>query len=230
MDYKGDTPSLRVRIASPRLPQRVPRSAVKGKVVVVGATYPSLHDLHATSTTGSGLMPGPEIQASCRGDRARGLPAEERSRLGQIVTIVVMGMLAPLARPPPADLPRAGRSASSHSSPSSSARRSRSTRRPRDHRRLPGHRRDRGAASSPARSTASGPSPSSASRRATPSRASSRRRSSARCCAAPTTVRLGGVLREGTVMFSDLRGFTTFAESMSRPPRSWTSSIATSPR
>ena len=36
----------------------------KGKVVVVGAVAPSLQDLSATSTSGNGLTPGPELQAA----------------------------------------------------------------------------------------------------------------------------------------------------------------------
>jgi hypothetical protein len=43
---------------------RVPAAVFRGKIVVVGATAPSLQDLHATPTSGSDLMPGPEVQAN----------------------------------------------------------------------------------------------------------------------------------------------------------------------
>src|SRR6478736_9990025 len=43
---------------------RFPRGTFTDKVVVVGAVAPSLQDLSATSTSGSGLMPGPELQAA----------------------------------------------------------------------------------------------------------------------------------------------------------------------
>ena len=56
---------------------KFPDYAVKGKIVVVGATAPSLQDLHATSTTGSGLMPGPEIQASAVVTALEGFPLED---------------------------------------------------------------------------------------------------------------------------------------------------------
>ena len=55
---------------------------MRGKVVVVGATAPSLQDLHPTSTTGSGLMPGPEIQASAIVTALEGFPLRGRARAG----------------------------------------------------------------------------------------------------------------------------------------------------
>jgi adenylate cyclase len=50
------------------------KSAVRGKFVVVGVTAPSEQDLHPTSTTGSGLMPGPEIWAHAIATGLRGFP------------------------------------------------------------------------------------------------------------------------------------------------------------
>jgi len=43
---------------------RGPRGTFSDKVVVVGAVAPSLQDLSATATSGSDLMPGPELQAA----------------------------------------------------------------------------------------------------------------------------------------------------------------------
>ena len=57
-------------------------SDVRGKIVVVGATAESLHDYHSTSTSGGGLMAGPEIQAASMRDRARRLPAARLARAG----------------------------------------------------------------------------------------------------------------------------------------------------
>ncbi len=54
---------------------------VRGKVVVVGATAPVLQDLHATSTTKGGLMPGPEIHANAIADGAGRVPAALRAEL-----------------------------------------------------------------------------------------------------------------------------------------------------
>ena len=97
IDYKGDTPSLKTLSFSDVYHNRFPASAVRGKVVVVGATHPSLHDQHATSTTGSGLMPGPEIQASSVVTALEGFPLKNAPGWLEVVMIVVMGMLTPLA-------------------------------------------------------------------------------------------------------------------------------------
>jgi adenylate cyclase len=97
IDYKGDTPSLRRISFSNVYHGDFPDSAVKGKVVVVGATVPSLQDLHPTSTTGSGLMPGPEIQASAVVTALEGFPLEDAPPWVSIVALVLLGVLAPLA-------------------------------------------------------------------------------------------------------------------------------------
>ena len=63
---------------------RFPAEAVRGKVVVVGGTAPSLQDLHETSTTTGGLMPGPEIHANAIATALRRLPAARRPRGGSM--------------------------------------------------------------------------------------------------------------------------------------------------
>ena len=55
---------------------------VRGKVVVVGASAPSLRTCIDTSTTGDDLMPGPEIHANAIRPRSR-LPAAPRARLAE---------------------------------------------------------------------------------------------------------------------------------------------------
>lgn len=96
IDYKGDTPSLRRISFSSVYKGDFPDSAVRGKVVVVGATVPSLQDLHPTSTTGSGLMPGPEIQASSVVTALEGFPLEDAPGWVSIAALVLLGVLAPL--------------------------------------------------------------------------------------------------------------------------------------
>jgi len=76
------------------------RAAVRDKVVVVGATAPRLQDLHRTSTTGaegvSALMPGPEIQAAAAMTALRGFPLRSGAGWVDALLIVVLGLAAPL--------------------------------------------------------------------------------------------------------------------------------------
>jgi adenylate cyclase len=97
VDYKGDTPSLRRISFADVYHGSFPDAAVRGKVVVVGATVPSLQDLHPTSTTGSGLMPGPEIQASAVETALEGFPLHDAPSWLDILLIVAAGIAAPLA-------------------------------------------------------------------------------------------------------------------------------------
>jgi len=96
VDYKGDTPSLSRISFADVYHDKFPAAAVRGKVVVVGATVPSLQDLHPTSTTGSGLMPGPEIQASAVETALEGFPLHNAPQWLNILLIVAVGVAAPL--------------------------------------------------------------------------------------------------------------------------------------
>jgi adenylate cyclase len=66
------------------------------KVVVVGASAPSLQDLHATSTTGDDPMPGPEIHASAIDTILEGFPLSEGPGWLNVLAIVLLGSAAPL--------------------------------------------------------------------------------------------------------------------------------------
>ena len=71
-------------------------AAVRGKLVVVGATVPSLQDLHPTSTTGSGLMPGPEIQAAAAWTALEGFPLRNGPGWLDVLLAVALAVLTPL--------------------------------------------------------------------------------------------------------------------------------------
>jgi adenylate cyclase len=72
-------------------------SDVRGKVVVIGVSAPSQQDLHPTSTTGSGLMPGPEIQAAAAGTALAGFPLRSGPGWLDAMLIVVLGAITPFA-------------------------------------------------------------------------------------------------------------------------------------
>ncbi len=96
IDYKGDTPSIRRISFSDVYNGKFEDSQVRGKIVVVGPTSPILQDLHPTSTTASGLMPGAEIQASSIVTALEGFPLHNAPRWLDIVLLVALGVLTPL--------------------------------------------------------------------------------------------------------------------------------------
>jgi adenylate cyclase len=75
---------------------QVPASAFKGKIVVIGATEPTLQDVHFAATGGSTLMSGAEIQANAISTILRGFPLQGLGVVGDIALIVLLGMSAPL--------------------------------------------------------------------------------------------------------------------------------------
>jgi adenylate cyclase len=73
----------------------VPSNIFRGKIVVVGATQLSLQDFHATSTDGH--MPGPEIQANAIDTILRGFPLTSAPGWVNILLIIVLGAAVPAA-------------------------------------------------------------------------------------------------------------------------------------
>jgi adenylate cyclase len=68
----------------------------KDKIVVVGAVAPSLQDLHPVSF-GTTEMPGPEIQANAIATVLRDLPLKSVPGWLNVLLIVVLGLLVPVA-------------------------------------------------------------------------------------------------------------------------------------
>lgn len=73
------------------------KGTFRDKIVVVGATAPSLQDLHPSSTSGDGEMSGPEIQANAIGTALAGFPLQDTSGALDIAIIVLLGLVAPAA-------------------------------------------------------------------------------------------------------------------------------------
>jgi adenylate cyclase len=69
---------------------------VRGKIVVVGPTSASLQDVHPTPMSSTTLMSGPEVQANAISTVLRGLPLHQDSRSVDIVLIVLLGLVGPL--------------------------------------------------------------------------------------------------------------------------------------
>ena len=67
----------------------------RGKTVVVGATDPTLKDVVQTATSGDELMSGPELQAHAIATVRRGNPLREASGAVDVLLIVLLGLVAP---------------------------------------------------------------------------------------------------------------------------------------
>jgi adenylate cyclase len=73
----------------------LPPGFFHNKIVVVGPSAPSLQDVHPTSTASE--MPGAEVQASAIETVLRGLPLRSVAAWVDLALIVLMGLAAPLA-------------------------------------------------------------------------------------------------------------------------------------
>jgi len=71
-------------------------SSVKGRIAVVGASAPALQDLHA-APIGSDLMPGPEIHANAIQTVLDGYPLRDAPAFLAILLVLAAGLFAPLA-------------------------------------------------------------------------------------------------------------------------------------
>jgi HD-GYP domain-containing protein (c-di-GMP phosphodiesterase class II) len=64
IDFRGPVGTLPSVSFSDLVQGKIKPAQIAGKVIVVGATSPILQDIHATSTTSSNGMSGPEVQAN----------------------------------------------------------------------------------------------------------------------------------------------------------------------
>jgi adenylate cyclase len=89
-DYRGPPETFRNVPFSRVMRGKVPASVFRGKTVVIGATAPSLQDLHSTSTTGDELMSGPEVQASAIWTAAHGFPLSSSPIVIDLILILLL--------------------------------------------------------------------------------------------------------------------------------------------
>jgi adenylate cyclase len=73
------------------------RALVRGKIVIVGASSRILQDYHETPTSGSSYMDGPEIQADAAATVLAGIPLRDNPGWINIALIVLFGGVIPLA-------------------------------------------------------------------------------------------------------------------------------------
>jgi CHASE2 domain-containing sensor protein len=98
IDFAGPPGTVPTYSFSEVLAGRVPRGALRGKIVVIGSAAPALQDVHATPTTDAELMSGPEVQANAIWTVLHGLPLRDAPAPTPLVLIVLLGLAAPLLR------------------------------------------------------------------------------------------------------------------------------------
>jgi adenylate cyclase len=95
IDYVGPSKTVRAISFYSVLSNKFPAGAVRGKVVIVGATAPILQDIHPTAT--SSTMPGPEIWANATATLLKGIPLKDVGGGLNLLLIILMGALTPLS-------------------------------------------------------------------------------------------------------------------------------------
>ncbi len=96
IDYAGPTGTWPAVSFSKVLKGEFAPATFAGKTVIVGASAPILNDVHATATSGAVPMPGPEIQANAVSTLLRGAPLQDAPGWLNILLIVLLGSIVPL--------------------------------------------------------------------------------------------------------------------------------------
>jgi adenylate cyclase len=96
IDFLGPPETFRSISYAKVLRGEFPPGLFAGRLAIVGASSPILQDLHATATTGDVDMPGPEIWANATATLLQGIPLREAPGWLDIVMILVLGTVVPL--------------------------------------------------------------------------------------------------------------------------------------
>lgn len=96
IDFAGPPGTLREISFLNVVEDRLDADDVRGRIVIVGATAPTLHDAHPTAA-GGGLMAGPEIHANAIQTVLDGYPLRDAPTVLSVLLVLAAGLLAPLA-------------------------------------------------------------------------------------------------------------------------------------
>jgi adenylate cyclase len=97
IDYYGPPGTIPETSFSKVMHGQTPPGYFKGKTVVVGATDPTLKDVFFVPTSGDQLMSGPELQANAIGTVRRGNPLGTVAGGWNVGLIILLALIAPLA-------------------------------------------------------------------------------------------------------------------------------------
>jgi adenylate cyclase len=95
IDYHGPARTLQVVSMADVLKDRYRKGTFRDKVVVIGATAPTLQDVKATSASGSGVMSGPEIQAEAISTILRDFPLRDTPDWLGVALLLLFAAAAP---------------------------------------------------------------------------------------------------------------------------------------
>jgi CHASE2 domain-containing sensor protein len=98
IDFRGGPGAVRTVSFADVLRGRVAADVFRGKVVVVGATTPTLQDVHATPVGGTALMAGPEVQANAIATALEGNPLRSASGVAGWLLVIGLAFATPLLR------------------------------------------------------------------------------------------------------------------------------------
>jgi adenylate cyclase len=96
IDYAGPPGTIPSYSYSKVLKGEFPRGVFANKIVIVGASASVLQDVHTTATSGSEVMSGPEIWGNATSSLLRGAPLKEVGGWVDVMLIVVLGLAVPL--------------------------------------------------------------------------------------------------------------------------------------
>jgi adenylate cyclase len=96
IDFAGPPATFKSVSFSKVLEGEFTPSQFDGKIVIVGASAPILQDVHATATTNGKEMSGPEIWANAVSTLQQGVPLTDLPGWVNILSILLFGMIVPL--------------------------------------------------------------------------------------------------------------------------------------
>ena len=97
IDFRGPPGTIKGVSYSSVLNGKVPDSFFRGKIVVVGPAAPTFQDLHPTSTTRNELMTGVEVEASAIWTALHRFPLNSGSPVLTVILIIALGFLPAVA-------------------------------------------------------------------------------------------------------------------------------------
>ncbi len=96
IDLAGPPGTVKSISYSKVLKGQFPAQLFRGKIVIVGASAPVLQDVHSTATSGTSEMPGQEIWANATSTLLRGIPLRDAAGWVDVLLIVLLGIAAPV--------------------------------------------------------------------------------------------------------------------------------------